>query len=250
MLALASQPLKADRKPATHIYRGNPAQMLMQHADGVHADLLAVNAPQDGPLLGFLNSSVARDLVIGARESVLLARGDATMKNTSSHPIRAVLATDHSLYMDHCVEQLIQFCPHGLEHLTVLTAYPRVELERLQPYLAHLSVDLTGAMERDLEERNRSLVRRIADAFRPLGTCVTSQVSDKPADSAITHVMEETAADLLILGAQGHTLLERLTLGSVSFHQAMTARCSVLVLRISSAKAAEIRLAEQTDTGL
>lgn len=38
--------------------------------------------------------------------------------------------------------------------------------------------------------------------------------------------------ELLILGAQGHGFWERLTVGSVSFHQAIAESHSVLMLRV------------------
>ncbi|MBC8134649.1 MAG: universal stress protein, partial [Fibrella sp.] len=50
-----------------------------------------------------------------------------------------------------------------------------------------------------------------------------------------------TGADLLIVGAQGHTLMERLSLGSVSFRQAMTAPYSVMILRVGRAEVEGLR---------
>jgi hypothetical protein len=43
--------------------------------------------------------------------------------------------------------------------------------------------------------------------------------------------MLDTKSDLLVLGAQGHGFLARLRMGSKSFHQVVSERYSVLVLR-------------------
>ena len=43
--------------------------------------------------------------------------------------------------------------------------------------------------------------------------------------------MAEEQADLLILGSHGHGALERLALGSVSFHQVVATPHNVLVVR-------------------
>ncbi|MBC8135777.1 MAG: universal stress protein, partial [Fibrella sp.] len=170
-----------------------------------------------------------------------LARGNLGVEGDTSHRVRAVLATDHSPYMNRCIDLLLRFRPQGLEHITVLTAYPEDSLDSIQSYLPNLAVSPAAAIRRDLEERNHSLVRRLTDAFRPLSTTVSSQVSGEPVECAITRTMEVTGADLLIVGAQGHTLMERLTLGSVSFRQAMTAPYSVMILRVGRAEAEEIR---------
>jgi nucleotide-binding universal stress UspA family protein len=53
----------------------------------------------------------------------------------------------------------------------------------------------------------------------------------QPIHEAIDRALDQASAELLILGAKGHSLLERLTLGSVSLHQAISGPCSVLILR-------------------
>lgn len=231
----------------TYIGRGNPTSSLMEHADASHTDLLAINAAHQGPILAFLTGSVAWGLVSGAKQSVLLARENPRGKEDTERPVRAVLATDHSPYMDRCIEQFLRFRPHGLEHLTILTAYPEDNLNELKDYMPDLSISPAEAVRRDLEERNRTLVRRLNDVFNPFQVKITSQVSGESVDCAIQNAMERTGSELLIVGAHGHSLLERLTLGSVSFRQAMTSPYSVLVLRVDSEETAAIRTTQSAN---
>jgi nucleotide-binding universal stress UspA family protein len=51
------------------------------------------------------------------------------------------------------------------------------------------------------------------------------------AADALRQVAEETNADVIIVCAKGHSLLERLTLGSTSLSLALHAPCSVVILR-------------------
>lgn len=246
-LAAASAYFKPeDGKCSIHIHRGRPVGTLMDHADASHTDLIAVNAARQGPVLAFVTGSVAHGLVAGAEQSVLLARENLGGEGDTSHRVRAVLATDHSPYMNRCIELLLRFRPQGLEHVTVLTAYPEDSLDSIQSYLPNLAVSPAAAIRHDLEQRNHLLVRRLTDALHPLSTTISSQVSGEPVESAIAQAMEVTGADLLIVGAQGHTLVERLTLGSISFRQAMTAPYSVMVLRVGPAELAELRPAPRT----
>jgi len=213
------------------VLHGNPTEQLLEHADAIAADLIAVNAPHEGPLLAFLTGSVARGMVIGARQSVLLGRC-CTGEEADGRPVRAVLATDYSPYMEECIALLLRLHPRGIQHLTILSAYPELDMQDLEPYLSHLKVSPIDAMRHELETRNHALIQRLKEGFAPFDITIRSVVSGDPVNLAIAKTMEETESELLIVGAQGHSFLERLTLGSVSFRQAMTAPYSVLVLRV------------------
>ncbi|MBC8136643.1 MAG: universal stress protein [Fibrella sp.] len=241
VLHTAAAHLSAAGECQTHALRGNPIETLMDHADDTYADLVAVNASRQGAVLSLFTGSVARGLVTGAHQSVLLARGNAHRSDDAIHPIRAVLATDHSPYMNRCIERFLRFHPQGISHLTVLTAYPEDSLESVHSYLPNLVVSPAVAMHHDLEERNRSLIQRLRDVLGASPITITSKVSGESVECAIRDAMKEADADLLIVGAQGHSLLTRLTLGSISFRQAMIAPYSVLVLRVSPVETAEIR---------
>ena len=90
LLSASTHLTAAAGKCTTHVSRGNPTEILMERADAGPADLIAVNAPHQGPVLAFLTGSVARGLVIGAHQSVLLARGDSPNKGDDVRPVRVV----------------------------------------------------------------------------------------------------------------------------------------------------------------
>jgi nucleotide-binding universal stress UspA family protein len=226
----------------TTILRGNPTQTLMEHADSTRSDLLAVNASRENALMAMLTGSVARGLVIGAKQSVLLARHRTLSEGeTRDRPVRAVLATDHSEYMSRCIEKFIGFMPLGLEHLTVLTAFPESRIKKLQSRIPHLAVDPGEAVRHELQNHNELLAKHLRDAFAISGTTVSTHISHEEIDQAILIAMQEADADLLIVGAQGHSLLQRLTIGSTSFRQAMTEPYSVMILRLDPAEIEAIR---------
>lgn len=206
---------------------GNPTERLMAHADESHADLVVINGTVAGPLVAFLTGSVARGLVIGAHQSVLLARGKAD----PLRPLRAVLATDHSPYSERCITRLTQLWPQGIQHITVLTSYPEDRIRAMEPMLPQMGVEPVEAVKETLETKNNALIQKLSGCFHPMLTTFESRVSALGVHEAITAAMKETDADLLILGAHGHSFLERLTLGSVSFRESVFAPYSVLVVR-------------------
>lgn len=206
---------------------GNPAERLMAYADEHQADLLAVNGTVSGPLVAFLTGSVARGLVIGAHQSVLLARGTTD----PMRPLRAVLATDHSPYSERCITKLTQLWPQGIQHVTVLTAYPEERLRAMEPMLPQMGVGPVAALKETLEVKNNAVIQQLSGGFHPMLTTFESRVSPLGVHEAIAETMKETQAELLILGAHGHSFLERLTLGSTSFRESVFAPYSVLVVR-------------------
>lgn len=209
------------------LVNGMPAEGLLREAERSHTELVALNASHDAAWKGAFVGSVARAAVIGATSSVLIARP----RKDPSRPLHAVFATDHSPYATRCAELLGTFGPHGLAELTVLTAFPIAAMQE-QLLKAGKLEQLTGnALEHDLMGRNADTIARLDATFGDDGPVMQSRVVDAPVHEAIAQVMEETQADLLILGAHGHSFLERLTTGSVSFRAALSSPYSVLILR-------------------
>ena len=222
--------------PELTALRGPAPELILAHADATGADLIAINAPRDNRgLRPMLSGGVARALLLSARQSILVARPPCSTQSRRlgmiTRGVRAVLATDHSPYMNRCLERLLEFAPLGISQLTVLTAFPGGELSALRSYLPKIDVDPGDAVRERLEACNAAVLDRVSGLLRRTGATSASRVIDAPVDEAIAETMGDTGADLLILGAQGHSFWERLTLGSVSFQQVMTADYPVLVLR-------------------
>lgn len=209
------------------VVMGNPTERLMVHADENHADLIAINGTIAGPLVAFLTGSVARGLVIGAHQSVLLARG----KSEELRPLRAVLATDHSPYSERCMARLTELWPQGIQHITILTSYPEDRIRAMEPMLPQMSVEPSQAVRETLEAKNTALIEKLSGCFHPMLTTFESRISPLSVHEAIAEAMKESDADLLILGAHGHSFLERLTMGSTSFRESVFSPYSVLVMR-------------------
>lgn len=222
-----AQNLGADATPPK-VLHGMPTDKLLAHADEIGADLIAVDGHEDNPMLAFFIGSVARGLVLGARQSVLLAKPNDI---PADQPVRAVLATDHSDYANACWEHLMRFWPRGISHITILTSYPEDRLKAMEPMLPPMAVSATQAMHDQLSARNTALATRLAECFHPACTTITSVISTLPVHEAIAEQMKADNADLLILGARGHGLFERLALGSVALKESLTLPQSVLVVR-------------------
>lgn len=205
--------------------QGDPATQLTHHADKHDCQLIAIRSQAKGNYGTLFFGSVAKGLVGGSSQSLLIVKAS----HAESGKINAVLATDHSKYMDKCLTELESLSPRGFGKLRVMTAYESIE--RIAPKYAE-QISGLGEMEREqtlaeLERKNRLTIHKLegmAESFE-------SEVAQGHPNEAMKDSMTKTGAELLILGAQGHNFFDRMKMGSKSFHQVVAEPHSVIVLR-------------------
>ncbi len=207
------------------IRRGDPARELMTYADEADADLIAIHSEAKGTYGDLFFGSVAKGLVQAADQSLLVAKGESA----ADGPLQVVFATDHSEYAARSLDLLLSWAPKGWGKVWVVTANetaPAVAALLVHD-LPHLVDEAPIWIREKLEELNRKTV----DRFVRAGIPAEGVVIDAHPNDAMRTVMMDTGADLLAMGAQGHGFLARLRMGSKSFHQVVSEKYSVLVLR-------------------
>lgn len=225
-LTAAQQHLSAHGIAAeTVLLPGQASAQLLELADAREANLMALGATCKGALQALLVGSVARAALTHAQQSLLIARTPPP----TDQPLHAVLATDHSEYNYRCLDLLIQFAPRGIRRIAITTAFDLDEetlqaLTRTAPAVQESGVEW---IIEHLHERNRA----VCEKLRPLNAACESVVVEGLPIPAIRESMQETHSQLLILGAKGHSLLQRLSLGSISYHFAMGEATNLLLLR-------------------
>jgi nucleotide-binding universal stress UspA family protein len=205
-------------------YGSTVANRLIEVAGETQADLLVIGSRDESAFGKLLIGSVGRKLVTNSPRSLCVVRTELTQGQES---LDAVFATDHSNYASRCVDTLLQLAPRGLRRLTILTAYPREMVRSMRGLMPHVPTHLSEWLEAHLQEENKKVALRLGS----LGCEIQSRVVSSDPDSAIDATMQETGSKLLIMGAQGHGFLERLTTGSHTFRQAVAGKHSVLILR-------------------
>lgn len=140
--------------------------------------------------------------------------------------MKILFATDGSEYAAHAAGVLAQLTPNAPMHLTVLTVTyvpPNVDSESVRPWYPEYRTQEETRIKAHFEQLN-ALLHRVEGSITMLQT-----------DGNPTHEILETAkevdADMIVIGARGHTTLGRVLLGSVSDAVANRAECSVLVIR-------------------
>lgn len=189
------------------------------------ADLVAVRtehcAEHSNPLIG----SVGKGLVLNCPSSVLVAK----QSTTTTGPLRVVLATDHSPESCRWIAKFLSWHAKGIEMIHVVTAY---ELDdRTAKILSANLPALGGMVDEWVENHLQSLNSNIEAKLKASGYSRTSRVAAGNPNEVIRKAMEDTHADVLLVGAHGHGFVERLLVGSCSLHQVIAETYPVLVVR-------------------
>jgi nucleotide-binding universal stress UspA family protein len=200
---------------------GNPAHEITVVAREQVADLVVAGSQHKGSLESFIMGSVTRALVSESRLSILVGKSPLKAKDK----LDAVFATDHSDYATQCLDLLLRQAPKGLDKITVVSA------DTSDPGLADvLRTENPEGLgpEQVLERKNEAVCARL----RPIATSVDSIVLKGRVNDVLNAAMEQTRADLLILGAHGKGFLERIVMGSTAMYMVANAPWNVLVLRV------------------
>lgn len=205
-----------------HILDGNPAHEILKFADATASNLISLCSSSNSKFETLISGSVARTVTNHANQSVLVSRPSKRNGN-----LRVILGTDHSDYANRCIDQLIGWSPRGIESIDVVTAFDDTLLRSRAANIGVSGVSAADAVRDAITERTNSIANRLHQISpKTHGTVV---VGSGP--TVLRQVAEETEADVIIVCAKGHSMLERLTLGSTSLSLAIDAPCSVLILR-------------------
>ncbi|TWU38410.1 universal stress protein [Novipirellula artificiosorum] len=139
---------------------------------------------------------------------------------------RVLLATDGSSFAEEAA-WFLAHVPHSEKlHLTVMTALQMPLINRRYP--VHGLMSAFADREREFAEKTFA---SIAEMFEGADVVLDSVCVEGHASSQIIQAARERNVDLIVVGAQGHSEVRRMLLGSTSDEVATRAECSVLVVR-------------------
>jgi len=140
--------------------------------------------------------------------------------------MKVLIATDGSNYAEEAAAFLARLPHREPMELTVVAVTPSIEIFG--------NVEMVEWKERYHEEEKRKAVQaceRIERLFLGADVTLESVISAGHVGTQITDEAKKRACDLVVVGALGHTTLERMVVGSVSDFVATHSPCSVLVFR-------------------
>jgi nucleotide-binding universal stress UspA family protein len=212
----------------TRIRHGYPAEEILREAEERPTDLIVVGSRGRSPIARFFLGSVAERVVRHAACPVLVARPlDGELR-------KMIVGVDGS-----------EWAARALDWVRQLPLPPdcQVRLVMVLPFLEDLirTRMFTPPYPAGILEANNYAEQQRKEAQEQLDQLTAGlRATGKQADSEIRHgepapdlldAAQEWSADLIVVGSQGLSAIERFMMGSVSENVVRHARCSVLVVK-------------------
>lgn len=233
-----AEPLRA-RGYATEsvAVRGRPADVLLEEAGALHADLLVVGNRGRGAAASALLGSVSATLVDQASCPVLVVRRPSVG--------RILVATDGSPSAETIPSVLSAWGLFRAAPIDVLSVAPHMPpaIDSVVGPWVLLADDPRAAEPLTPGEQSQVAADRMADRFRQAGWQAVSHARAGDPAHVIEAMAAEVGADLVVTGSRGLNGVERWILGSVAHQVLLHTYGSVLVMR-GRVRAREQRRAE------
>jgi nucleotide-binding universal stress UspA family protein len=203
---------------------------LIGRSEAWRADLIVIGSHGRSALARAVLGSVSHQVLHAAHCSVRIARGAAHLPGA---PVKVMLGVDGSPDAATAVSAVAaRRWPGGSEVRVVSVLDVRVATAFTggDPLAAAWMNQTTVPLEAGMDEN--ALKRVAAEIERPDLKVTTNLVVGDP-KHALVEEAHDWKADCLIVGAKGHSRIERIILGSVSAFVAARAQCSVEIVRSS-----------------
>ncbi len=229
---------------------GHAAEEILDHAQVRRVDLIAMSTHGRTGILRLVLGSVAEAVLRASPVPVLLLRAMAPAPSHAGDTARGVTAAvrerpadlraptfrhilcpvDFSTQSDRAMECAGDLAQRFQADLTVL----HVVYDPLDITCSHIPhPPLEQLREEMIREAERALQRRVRRRLRFLPRAKTMVVAGPPYRQIVRYAQEHHA-DLIVMGTQGLTGLDRLIMGSTAERVVRTAPCPVVSIRAAA----------------
>lgn len=206
------------------VQRGRTATVILDVAEELAADLVAVGSRGHGPIASMVLGSVSAEVADRARCAVLVARGPRVS--------RVLVATDGG--------ECAALIPGELAEAAVFAGLPTIALSvtpvdspafELMVSLYTLGNDPLEAQRQELRETHRHHATTMAEELTTVGIPTEPEVRSGDAAHEIIAAAAAHQADLIVVGSRSLRGLDRWLLGSVARNVLVHTPASVLIVR-------------------
>ncbi len=213
----------------TEIREGEPWREIERAAAEMDADLVVLGTHGRSGFEHLVLGSVAEKLVRRLPCPVLTVSHEEARTWAAPGLITRILcATDFSEMSAEALRAALAFAEKHRAPITLLHVVEELPDRNAAAHRALLDIDgLRAGLERRATERLRRIVADLAAPHVAFETRVAAGCAYKE----ILRAAVEERADLVVIGAQGHGVLDRLLSGSNAQHVIRAATCPVLTVR-------------------
>lgn len=235
-----AEPVKASPIPFdTHLIPGHPAEIIVEYADRIKPDLIALGARGLHTTFGILLGGIAQQVVEYANYPVLVVRAPyqgikqvLLVVDGSEHNQRAVrylCASDEHGCFPFSREAIIQIV-HVMEPVRIPAA--SIQQVYMGPDLIiEKRLEAAAIRQSQLEQEGKYILSQASQALKASGAQTkTILLKGDPAEEILRYA-ENEKVDLIVAGSRGLSQVKSWLMGSVSRKLVHYAKCSVLIVK-------------------
>lgn len=213
------------------VQSGDPAGVILLHANARGADLVVLGASETTGLDRFRFGSVAETVALEATQPVLIVPAARTGQVESAPPIKSILvAVDFSAGSRAAVERALAIAGEDTR-VTVLHVVPGAARAGASRYMYHL---MEPEYQRQLARDAWQRIAQVIPASARTSSRVHARVVAGDPSAEISRVAEEAGADLILMGMTRHGAIGRLLFGSTTNRVIRTSRRQVLAMPLAA----------------
>lgn len=213
----------------TEICEGDPWREIVALAEEMAADLVVMGTHGRGGLERLFLGSVAEKLIRRLPCPVLtVCHEEGRTWEAPGLVARILCATDFSETSSDALRMALALATEEQARVTLLHV-----VENIPEYGSPMNLGLPdlGPLRQDLEQAARARLQDMASAAETPKAKIEVRVEFGRAYKEILRIAAEERADLLLVGAQGHGVIEHMLSGSNAQHVIRGATCPVLTVR-------------------
>jgi len=213
----------------TEVCEGDPWREIVSQAEDMAADLAVMGTHGRGGLEHLFLGSVAEKLIRRLPCPVLtVCHEEGRTWEAPGLITRIVCATDFSETSAEALNLALAFADEHGSRLTLLHVIESVPDFGDPTYIA---LPYMGPLRQDLERAAQERLQKMVEGAGAGGVKIDAQVAFGRAYREVLRIAAEERADLVVVGAQGHGVIEHMLSGSNAQHVIRGATCPVLTVR-------------------
>ena len=194
---------------------GRPADAVLQEIAEGEYELTVLGAGNRSRLGRLLMGSVSTKILHASPSSVMIVQQVSDLDN---RPVRVLLGTDGSKHAELAVDRLTGFADQSsleigvvsvAEHLMPVVSFP-------VPRVAYATAGPTPELEQEWLEAAKQVTGRATTKLEAAGFKSAARARLGAPAAQLLEEMDDTEADLIVVGSVGLGAVERAVLGSVS----------------------------------
>jgi len=223
------EPLVSGAPPEIVVVEGTPAKEIVRLAEQVRADLLVMGTHGRGGFERLVLGSVTEKVVRTSRSAVLTI--PPAVQSPAARPVlyKTILcAVDFSDASNRAVEYAVSLAQENDARLILLHVVEGFVDEAVLDVNVHWNVP---EYRRYLEQDALARLKAVVPAEARTSLQAEERLASGKPYKGILRIADDSGAELIVMGVQGHETLDRLAFGSTTHHMVREARCPVLTVR-------------------